>query len=202
MSRIGLVGGTFDPIHNGHILLGRRAAEEFSLDEVWYLPAGDPYFKAGQGVTGAEERLYMTELALLDEPNMRSCDIELKRTGETYTWETVALLNAAYPENEFFFILGADCLGELDRWRYPERILAGCAIIAATRGNVHDPEKLRTQASELTSRYGGSIYITESPVPEVSSTGIRRRAARGGDIRSLVPESVAEYIAARGLYRA
>lgn len=134
MAKIGLLGGTFDPIHIGHLLLGQWAQEEFGLEEVWFMPAGNPYFKEGRKIASEADRLSMTELAVSGNKTWRVCDAEIGRGGDTYTFETVDLLNREYPQHDFYFIFGADCLDSLHHWRYPERILSGCRIIAAARG--------------------------------------------------------------------
>ena len=200
MSKIGLLGGTFDPIHIGHILLGRWALEAFGLDEVWFLPAGAPYMKDMERVTPPETRLRMTELALAGMADMKVCAIELEREGNTYTCETVEALNARWPEHEFAYIFGADCLDSLHTWHAPERLLAGCAIIAAARAG-SDLDAMRAKAAALTRRYGGHIEVMAFPSLEISSTLIRRRAAEGRSVRFLVPEEVERYIEANRLYR-
>ena len=198
--KIGLVGGTFDPIHVGHLLLGEWAAETFGLDEVWFLPAGMPYFKEGTKVSSREDRLAMTRLAAKTIPGARVCDIELRREGRTYTWETVQELNEAYPDDEFFFIFGEDCLNQLESWRYPERILSGCTLVAAMRGGGSAKAALEEKAAQLMERFGGEILVMEFPQLEISSTMIRRRAAEGKPLRYLVPPAVEEYIGEHRLY--
>ncbi len=199
--KIGLVGGTFDPIHVGHLLLGEWAAETFGLDEVWFLPAGMPYFKEGTKVSSREDRLAMTKLAAETLPGARVCDMELRREGRTYTWETVQELNEAYPDDAFFFIFGEDCLNQLETWRYPERILSGCTLVAAMRGGGSDKAALEDKAAELTARFGGRILVMEFPQLEISSTMIRQRAAEGKPLRYLVPSAVEEYILEKELYK-
>ena len=198
--KIGLVGGTFDPIHVGHLLLGEWAAETFGLDEVWFLPAGMPYFKEGQKVSSREDRLAMTQLAAETLPGAKVCDVELKREGRTYTWETVRELNEAYPDDAFFFIFGEDCLNQLATWRYPERILKGCTLVAAMRGGGSDKAALEDKAAQLMERFGGQILVMAFPQLEISSTMIRRRAAEGKPLRYLVPPAVEKYIRTHHLY--
>ena len=188
--KIGLVGGTFDPIHIGHLLLGQMAAEQLGLDEIWFLPAGMPYFKEGKQVS-----------AVQDLPNAAVCDAEIRRGGRTYTCETVEMLNASFPEHAFYFIFGADCLDQLESWREPARILAGCRIVAAGRGKSADRFLLEEKAKQLTERFGGEILIMDFPVLEISSTMIRERAAAGLPLRFLVPPAVEEYIRQRKLYQ-
>ena len=198
--KIGLIGGTFDPIHVGHLLLGEWAREHFALDEIWFLPAGMPYFKEDKKVSSRLDRWAMTRRAVADMPGAKACDIELMREGRTYTYETVEELCAAYPDDEFTFVFGADCLDQLDTWRYPERILAGCRIVAATRGASSDVEEMRRKAAALTAKFGGKIEVMEFPALEISSTMLRERAAKGLPLKYLVPEAVENYAIKQGLY--
>lgn len=199
--KIGLVGGTFDPIHRGHVLLGVYARQQFDLDEIWFLPAGMPYFKEGKKVSPAADRLAMTRRALDGLDWARVCDMELRREGRTYTCETVEELNAAFPQHEFSFIFGADCLDQLDSWRSPERILAGARIIAASRGSGADHEAMERKAAALMERFGGEICVMPFLELDVSSTLVRERMRNGKDVSDLLPEAVAAYAERQGLYR-
>ena len=157
--KIGLLGGTFDPIHQGHMLLGQLAREQFDLDEIWYLPAGQPYFKEGKGISTRPDRLAMTSRAVGHLPWARVCDVEIRREGCTYTYETIEELKAAHPAHQFSFIFGADCLDQLENWKEPARILAGAGIIAAGRGRAADYQAMEEKAAALTERFGGRIEI-------------------------------------------
>ncbi len=199
--KIGLVGGTFDPIHRGHVLLGVYARQQFDLDEVWFLPAGMPYFKEGKQVSPAADRLAMTARALDGLEWARACDLELRRGGRTYTCETVEELNARYPDYEFSFIFGADCLDQLDHWREPERILAGARILAAGRGSGTDYDVMERKAAALMQRFGGEIRVMPFPALDISSTLIRERVRNGQDVSDLLPGAVAAYVKRQGLYR-
>jgi len=201
MKKIGILGGTFDPIHVGHLLLGQWAKEKMELDEIWFLPAGSPYFKEGSGVTPSEARLAMTKLAVAGREGMKVCDIELKREGRTYTCDTVEELNETFPEDRFFFIFGEDCLDSFGTWREPEKILKGCEIIAATRGSGSEFRELWRKADDLMRRFHGQIHILDFPAIEISSTLIRERIGEGKPVRDLVPDAVEKYIKETGLYR-
>lgn len=198
--KIGIVGGTFDPIHIGHLLLGVFAKEQLGLDRIWFMPAGQPYFKEGKKVSSREDRLKMTRLAAEEIEGADVCDIELRRLGRTYTFETVEQLNEDCPNDDFFFIFGSDCLNQLEMWRFPERILAGCTLVAAARGNKADRAELEEKAGELMQRFGGRIVVMDFPVIDISSTQIRRRAAAGYPIKFFVSAPVEEFILRNKLY--
>ncbi|MBP3729257.1 MAG: nicotinate-nucleotide adenylyltransferase [Lachnospiraceae bacterium] len=208
--RIGLVGGTFDPIHQGHLLLGQLAREQFALDEIWFLPAGQPYLKEGRGISSRLDRLAMTLRAVAPLPWAKVCDVEIRREGRTYTFETVEELKAAYPEHSFSFIFGADCLDSLAQWREPERILAGAEIIAAGRGRGADYDAMERKAAALMQKLGGRIRILKMhhgdrslgafSVLDLSSTQVRQRVAAGLLISGMVPEAVEAYVKRQGLY--
>ena len=123
MKRIGIMGGTFDPVHNGHLLLGRQALSEYGLDQVWYMPSHIPPHKKDHRITDPKDRLAMLELALKGIPFFTVSDFEMKRDGNTYTAQTLELLKDAYPEDEFYFIIGADSLFQLETWYHPERVM-------------------------------------------------------------------------------
>ena len=198
--KIGLLGGTFDPIHNGHVRLGESAKEVFSLDEIWFLPAGQPYLKEGKKISSAQDRLAMTHLAIEHMPYARVDDIEMKREGKTYTYETIEALKETHPEDSFFFIIGADCLEALPQWKHPERILAGAELIAASRGSGSDLLTMGMLAGRLMEAYGGKITLMPFVALDISSTLIRARVRDGLDIQDDVPQSVYHYIREHGLY--
>lgn len=131
--KIGIMGGTFDPIHNGHLQIAACAKREYQLSELWFIPAGDPYFKAGKQVTAPAVRLRMTELAVSPHPDFSCSDIELRRSGPTYTSETLAALQALYPSYSFYFIIGADSLFQLESWHAPEQLFRSAVILCAGR---------------------------------------------------------------------
>ena len=208
--KIGLVGGTFDPIHKGHVLLGQMAREQFALDEIWFLPAGQPYFKEGKNISSRLARLAMTRRAVAPLPWARVCDMELKREGRTYTFETVEELKAAYPAHEFSFIFGADCLDQLENWKEPKRILAGAEIIAAGRGRDTDYAAMEEKAERLMEKLGGRIRILKMhqetrpagavSVLDLSSTQVRERVAAGLSIEGMLPEVTEAYVKRQGMY--
>jgi nicotinate-nucleotide adenylyltransferase len=209
MKKIGLMGGTFEPIHVGHILLGRCALECYGLDEVWFMPTGVSYLKEGRQMLSAEARLELTRLAISDEPGFRVTDVETKRPGRTYTVDTLKELRGEYPEDHFYFICGADSLEYMENWYHPEGILSNCEIIAACR-NGSDVEYLKEIAEKLLRNpsiqstypddFGGRIHVMEFPNFEISSTDIRRRIKEGRSIRYLVPDPVIREITEKGYF--
>ena len=200
MRRIGIMGGTFNPIHMGHLLLAEWVKCEAELDEIWLIPNGISYMKAQLEVAPAGDRLKMTVLAAMENEHFRCLDLEIKRAGYTYSYETLEDLARAYPEDEFYFILGADCLFTLETWKYPERILGCCRLIAAVRDEASLEEMSRKKA-ELEQRFGGEILLLPFVRLSLSSSEIRERIKQGKSIRYMVPDSVLTYIEERGLYR-
>lgn len=200
MHKIGILGGTFDPVHTGHLLLAEWVLDSAGLDEVWLIPAGRPYKKAGRQILPGEERLHMAELAAQGNPRLRCMDTELVRDGYTYTYETLEQLCESYPENKFYFIMGADCLFSIENWRKPEVILQHATLIAAVRDAV-PMEELQAKASALREKFGGEILLMPFLRFSVSSSEIRERVAEGKSIRYLVPDAVLAYIQEKGVYR-
>lgn len=200
MNRAGILGGTFNPIHMGHLRLAERAMDAVSLDEVWLLPSGVSYMKSGQDILPAEERLYMTQLAAAENARFRCVDMEVRKPGASYTCETLEQLRQEHPETELFFIVGADCLFTIEYWREPERIFAACTLIAAMRGE-YSAEEMEDKKRQLEHRFGAKIILLPFFPVEISSTQIRESVACGRSIRHLVPESVCAYIEEKGFYR-
>ncbi|MHB9023773.1 MAG: nicotinate-nucleotide adenylyltransferase [Armatimonadota bacterium] len=194
--RIGILGGTFDPIHYGHLAIAEEARERFALDVVLFIPTGEPPHKPA-GRAGAELRYRMTELAVTDNPNFTVSRIEVDRPGRSYTVETLGQLHAQYPQAAFFLIMGADMAVDFPSWRDPEGILARAALIVANR-----PEYPQQEILDLQKRLGVErLHIMEGPGLWISSTDLRRRVRDGRSIRYLVPPPVVEFISENGLYR-
>ena len=200
MKRIGIMGGTFNPIHVGHLLLAQGAMESEKLDEVWFVPTGCSYMKNFQDMVSPAERYEMTCLAVADNAHFKCCDIEIRREGYTYSYETLEALKKAYPKHQFYFIFGADCLFSIESWKYPERIFAASSIIAAVRGDT-SLEEMEGKCLELKEKYGGDIRLFPFLNLEISSTDIRKRVCKGQSIRYLVPEEIRTYIEEKGFYK-
>lgn len=192
MRRIGVIGGTFDPIHHGHLLLARFALEQIPLDEVIFIPAADPPLKQGT-YAPAEERWAMVQLAVADCPDFAASRLELDRPGKSYTVETLCRLHQLYPQAALFFIIGADNVAQLGAWHDLEGIFAHCTVVAGAR-----PGAVEGGDPKLLAR----LRFIATPLIELSSTEIRTRRAAGLPIRSMVPEVVEAHIRAKGLYAA
>lgn len=203
MRRIGIMGGTFNPIHVGHLMLAEWARDELGLNQVWFIPTGDSYMKNSCEILPGRERLHMTRLAIQDNPNFRCLDIEVEREGYTYSYETLEQLKNSYPDDMFYFIVGADCLFAIESWRNPERILQNCVLGAALRGDA-DAGKMLEQKRHLEEVYclpEGKICLLPFFNMPVSSTLVRQRIRKGQSVRYLVPSEVLLYIEEKGFYR-
>lgn len=201
MALIGIMGGTFDPIHNGHLLLGRQAYEEYGLDEIWYMPSGQPPHKKGRRITPAEDRCAMVRLAIAGDPRFCLSEFETSREGNTYTAQTLKLLYEAYPEHTFFFIIGADSLYEIERWYHPEEVLALVPILVAEREYPHDHPTMDQQIAYLSEKYICNIRKLHCQEMDVASADLRRALKNGETIRHFVPEAVEAYIHTHHLYQ-
>ena len=199
--KIGIMGGTFDPIHIGHLLLGEFAYENFHLDEIWFLPNGNPPHKTtDESGVSLDDRIEMVKLATDDVPYFRKNLYEASSKKHSYTYSTMRALREMYPEHEFFFILGADSLFSIEQWKNFREIFPSCTILAAMRDD-KDTESMQAQIRYLNEKYGADIRLLQAPLVEISSTTIRRRAENGLSIRYMVPDVVSEYIQSNALYK-
>jgi nicotinate-nucleotide adenylyltransferase len=193
---VGVMGGTFNPIHIGHLVTAEEALYAFSLDEVIFVPAGQPWQK-DRDVAEAEHRYLMTVIATASNPHFRVSRIEIDRPGPTYTVETLRALRAEIGEAELYFITGADAILQILSWKDPEEVLAEARFVAATRPG-YDLDRLE---KELPQGLEDRVHIFEIPALAISSTDIRRRVREGRPVRYLLPEGVARYIEKARLYR-
>jgi nicotinate-nucleotide adenylyltransferase len=197
VARLGVMGGTFDPIHQGHLVTAEEALSQFSLDEVVFVPTGQPWMKAERAVSPAEDRYLMTVIATSSNPHFWVSRLEIEREGPTYTVETLrALRKDVGPTCELFFITGADAMLEIFQWKDPEEILDQAHFIAATRPG-YDIARFEREAP---TRHP-NVSVMNIPALAISSSDIRRRVAAGDPIRYLVPEGVQTYVEKAGLYR-
>ena len=196
--RIGVLGGTLDPIHLGHLIIAEEARDRLDLEEVCFVPARDPWMKAGQPLTSGHDRLSMARLAMEDNPFFRVSTLELERPGPSYTVDTLRELQEDYgPEAQLFFILGSDAFARFDEWKDTEGILGLAILVVVDRpGATASAEAIAQQVGNA-----GSVERVRGVHLEISAKDIRRRVAEGASIRYLVPEPVERYIYARGLYR-
>ena len=201
MAKIGIMGGTFDPIHNGHLLLGRQAYMEYELDCIWYMPSGQPPHKKDHTITDAAHRCAMVRLAIADEPKFQLSEFETTREGNTYTAQTLELLKQEYPEDTFYFIIGADSLYEIERWYHPERVLAAVSILVADREYPKEHPTIDQQIAYLSGKYPCHIQKLHCQEVDIASADLRRTAAKGETICKYVPKEVEEYIITHHLYQ-
>ena len=197
MRRIGVMGGTFDPVHHGHLVAASEVAHRFGLDEVVFVPTGHPWQKDDRDVSPAEDRYLMTVIATASDPRFRVSRVDVDRDGPTFTVDTLRDLRAEYAaasvDAELFFITGADALASIASWRDSDEALGLAHFVGVTRPGhtLVDP-----------SLPSGSVTLVEIPALAISSSDCRARVAAGEPIRYLVPDGVREYVAKRGLYRA
>ena len=195
--RIGILGGTFDPPHRGHLAIARAAMDQYGLDRVILMPSGHSYFKDHQArkVTDPAVRLHMTQLACRGKKGFQVSPIEVRREGRTYTSETLETLQALYPEAELFFIVGADTVASMHLWHNPQGIFSRASILAAVREDQVDAASLQAAVSSLEETWRDvRILPIQAPSISISSTQIKDRLERGEDTSDLVPEGVAVYI--------
>lgn len=200
LSRIGIMGGTFDPIHFGHLVLAETVRETMKLDRILFIPTGDPPHKKEKNVTSAKERMQMVELAIGDNPDFFCSDMEVNRQGYSYTVDTLERLREEYGDGcQLFFITGADAIIEILSWKDVERIATLCTFVAAARPGT-DQEKLSEFLGDLPSYLHNKVHVIPVPALQISSTDIRKKAASGQTIRYLLPANVARYIKENSLY--
>lgn len=197
--KIAILGGTFNPIHNGHIALAKGFAALLGLHRVLLMVTNVPPHKRAPDLAPAQDRLAMCRLAEVEEPLLSACDMELKRPGKSYTWETLTQVREQFPLSELYFITGADMFLTLEQWKHPERIFSLCTVCAAPRGEDSAAE-LREYAAHLQAG-GARTVVADFIPPDISSTRIRALAAERKSLDGLVPKSVEQYIWRRGLYR-
>ena len=197
--RIGVFGGTFDPIHMGHLIVAEDARAALELDKILFIPAGQPWFKSYRQITEAHHRLAMVRLAVEGNPSFDVADIEIRRTGPSYTVDTLSELRVLYPDAEFIVILGVDALREIDRWHQPRKLFELASVVGMARpGASLDPSVLNAAIPGASSR----MRLLDSVLIEISGTEVRQRVAACRSIRYRVPDTVERYIHENGLYLA
>lgn len=197
--KIAIMGGTFDPIHYGHLVTGEAVCDEFKVDKVIFMPTGDPAHK--DGVTEKNHRFEMTSLAVENNENFELSTLELDRTGKTYTVDTIEELKKYCVEDVIiYFVMGADSIYQLHLWKDFEKLLKMCQFIGVTRPN-YDKSKMEILVEKLNKEYKAKIHFLEIPALDISSSELRKKVEEGMSIRYLLPDKVEEYIKKINLYR-
>jgi nicotinate-nucleotide adenylyltransferase len=201
--RIGIFGGAFDPVHYGHLILAEQCREQGRLDEVWFVPAPRPPHKPEHEITRFEQRVEMLALAIAGNAAFRIDELEKERAGPSYTADTLAELHRRHPAHEFFLLVGSDTLLDMPHWYQPLRVIESAALMVMRRPNndVMTAEELRSRLS-LPESIALRMEVVETPLIDIASRDLRRRAAAGRSLRYFLPRSVEMYIQEKKLYRA
>jgi len=198
--RLGVMGGTFDPIHYGHLLAAEMARSAFQLEKVLFIPTGEPPHKTDMPVSAAKWRYEMVGLAIEDNPDFELSALELQRTGFSYTFDTLSILRELYPEYELFFITGSDAFRDIFTWYKVDEIFELASFIGVARPNFEATGFLQQVENEHP-EIQGKLFSLEIPALAISSSDLRKRVSMGQPIRYLLPESVRLFIQDRNLYR-
>ena len=198
--KVGIMGGTFDPVHNGHLAVAKEARERLGLGCVVFVPAGQPWLKSERPVTPAAHRFEMVRRAIAPYPYFKISSVEIDRAGPSYTIDTIKELRADFEAgDEFFFLLGIDSLAQLPQWYQASELIKLCRLAAVPRPGYSLPD-LKAMDREIPG-ISGRVTVLEIPEIDISATGIRERVANGEPISGMVPGAVQEYIRGAGLYR-
>jgi len=198
--RLGIYGGTFDPVHYGHLLLAEQCREACRLDEVWLMPAGDPPHKQGHEISPAKARREMLEMAVAGLPQFKVSTIEIDRPGPHFTVETLSEIRRTRPVDELFLLVGRDSLADLSTWRQPERIAELATIVAVNRGR--GAVDMRGVRETLGAQIAEHVQLVTMPGVDISASDLRQRVRDGRSIRFQVPRAVEQYIWEHQLYAA
>lgn len=198
--RVGILGGTFNPVHIGHLVLAENAYMQFQLDDVMILPTKNPPHKQNTDILADDRRVEMINRAIEDVPYFRLSTIELERNGVSYTSDTLEYLKNLYPDTDFYFIMGADSLCHIESWKAPDIIMKCAYLLVAPRDFISD-EEIREQINYLKMKYKASVYKIFVPNIEISSQLIRHRVQANDTIKYFVPQAVEEYIYENQLYK-
>lgn len=201
MSRVGILGGSFDPPHAGHLMIAREAKERVGLDAVLFVPAGEQWLKDGQDVAPATHRLAMTHLLISSTANFAVSDIEITRPGSTYTVDTLRELREdAPPDTERFFILGEDSVADLPRWHRPQQLVTLCRFIVMPRAGDAGRPDLTAAYDAVPGLRERVTVLEDAPRMDVSSSSVRELLENGANLRGVVPEEIVKYITAHRIY--
>jgi nicotinate-nucleotide adenylyltransferase len=196
--KLGIFGGTFDPVHLGHLVLAETVREESGLDELWFMPARVPPHKQSEEISSPKARMEMLELAIAGHARFRVSDLELRRDGPSYTVETLRGLREQRPNDELHVVIGGDSLADLPTWKEPEEILKLARVIAVNRGR--EELTLAATLDHFGETAAERIQLVQMPAIDISATELRERVRTGKSIRYQVPRSVELYIQQHGLY--
>lgn len=200
--KIGIMGGTFDPIHNGHLMLGEYAYKHFGLDQVWFMPNGNPPHKRSSSIeSDAKMRTEMVALAIKEVDYFQLEKYEVEYKGVSYTYKTMEYFHQLYKEDQFYFIIGADSLFAIETWVHPERIFPNCTILAAYRGDINKRVLMEEKIRHLKEKFHAEIELLHTPLFHVSSRELRERMKKGISVEGYIPKSVESYIKVNGLYK-
>ncbi len=198
--KVGVLGGTFDPIHTAHLVMADEVRVRLNLDEILFVPAGEPWLKTAHFISLAEHRVQMVRLAIKGRPHFKLSTVEVERAGPSYTVDTIAELRQQLSiEDDIFFILGWDSVAGLPQWREPFRLIEMCYLVAVPRPSYSAPDLPALES--LIPGISERLVMMDKPEIDISSSEVRERVARGLAIAHLVPEAVERYIKRHGLYR-
>lgn len=200
MKKIGIMGGTFDPIHNGHLLLAEYARTHFQLDKILFIPTGNPPHKEKNYITLDKHRYNMVLLAINSNENFILSTMEMDREGITYTIDTIKALKSMYEDTDLYFIMGSDSLLQIHKWKDYKKLLNSCKFIVAKRPGYNN-NMVDRAIEELNTQFNSSIFSMEASLLDISSSEIRERIKKGLSISYLVPRPVEIYIQKNKLYR-
>ena len=195
MKKIGIMGGTFNPVHNAHLIMARYAKEQYGLDDIIFMTSGNPPHKKNMDMPDAKVRHEMLKAAIENDADFTADDYEVNLSEYSYSVNTLRHLKKLYPDDSIYFIIGGDSLCDFPKWYKPQEILSLCTLLVY-------PRKTDTEAdiNKIKEMYGGDIFLINSPEIEISSTEIRKRLAEGKSVRHMIPDSVLEYIRKNKLY--
>ncbi|SHH20674.1 nicotinate-nucleotide adenylyltransferase [Thermosyntropha lipolytica DSM 11003] len=200
LSALGIMGGTFDPVHIGHLLAAEWVRSEFNMDKVVFIPAASPPHKDEGDMTPIEHRYRMVELAIQDNPYFEISPVEKERKGKSYTVDTIAYFRERYPDKDLYFIMGTDSLLSFPTWKKPELLVTLCSFVVVSRPGYVIPASF-WEKEGLLPLLQPKLYILEMPGMDISSSEIRERIKQGKSVKYLLPREVEEYIYKHSLYR-
>ncbi len=199
--KIGVFGGTFNPVHYGHIRTAEKLMDQAKLDQILFVVAGKPPHKPGENIAEKEDRLQMVKMAVQGRPGFAVSDLEIKNDGYSYTIDTLERLSELYPQDQLFFITGADMFVMVPTWHEGERLLMEYSFIAVNRNSSFENKQYRKKMEQLIKTYGVHVEIVDIDTPNISSSMIRHKIKNGSGIDGLVPEKVRKYLLEHDLYK-